>query len=174
MKPLQDKEDYILTLTINDKQYDIDTCWLLHLHNAITDSQSSVELEESLEKISGYLHTFSAAYEQAVTLKLQEELDYDIWYKETYANAEKSILEDFHNEVKCGLRSKTNSSPSRAQIEARLIMENRAEYRERTNRVNKIKTYADFLYREMKIIESRATHLQSILNLRRKLMEKEY
>uniref|UniRef100_A0A6H1ZCH3 Uncharacterized protein n=1 Tax=viral metagenome TaxID=1070528 RepID=A0A6H1ZCH3_9ZZZZ len=174
MKPLLDDKEYIFNLDIHGKQYNIDVKWLLHLENAITSDLSSIELQESLEKVGGYLHTFLAAFEEITRRKIEEELDYEIWYKETYAKAEMSLLSVFSEEVKSGIRSKTNGTPNRTQIEARIIVDYKDEYRKRTETLNKIKTYWDFLSREMKIIEIRATNLQSILNFRRKVMEKEY
>jgi len=174
MKPLLHDDDYIFNLTIHNREYAIDIKWLLHLQNDITSDLSSIELEDSLERIAGYLHTFSTAYEESMSNKNQVELEYEIWYKEKYVESESNLFDSLSSDVKMGLRSKTNATPSKAQIEANIITNNVIEYKKLKEHLNKIQTYTDFLYREIKIIESRASHLQSILNLRRKLMEKEF
>ncbi|TRZ79793.1 hypothetical protein D4R86_05380 [bacterium] len=174
MKPQLHDDDYIFNLTIHNREYAIDVKWLLHLQNEITSDLSSIELEESLEKVAGYLHTFSTAYEDAMSNKNQVELEFEIWYKEKYVESEHNLLGDFATDVRTGIRSKTNATPTKAQIEADIVTNNVLDYKKLKEHLNKIQTYTDFLYREIKIIESRATHLQSILNLRRKLMEKEF
>jgi len=173
MKPQLNDEEYIFKLNIHGIEYDIDTKWLLHLHNEITSEQSSIELEECLEKISGYLHTFSVAYEQYSNDKAALELEYDIWYKEKYAEAESDLVATFAADVRSNIRSKSNANPTKAQVEAAIVNNNKEEYREFQTRINKIKIMTEFLWREMKIIENRAMHIQSILNLRRRTMERE-
>lgn len=159
-------EEYLFTLRVGSKEYTIDTKWLLNLKVGLTDNLSDIELEESLQKIAGYLHVFSSAYDEVSRAKATTQLEYDIWYASEYAKSEEDLSTDYAEEVASGLRSKTNSSPSRTQIENHLINRLQEEYKTKNLEVNTLTSNAEYLLREMKLIESRGTHLQTLIKSR--------
>lgn len=172
MKPQLHDDEYIFNLTIHGREYAIDIKWLLHLQNEITSDKNLIELEETLEKVSGYLHTFSVAYEDYSRQKARLELKYDVWYKEKYMESEKNLINSFAEDIKTGVRSKTKATPTAAQIEANITINNKDEYVNFKEKLNKIKILTEFLWREMKILEGRAGYIQSIMSNRRKEMER--
>jgi|GEM_PF-6606815 len=161
--------EYLFTLHVGKKEYCLDTKWLLNLKVGMTDTQSDAELEDSLQKIAGYLHVFSSAYDEANRAKNVEQLEYDLWYANMFATSEKELLERMSNEVAAGLRSKTSASPTKAQVEHHLINKSMEEYQTRNIRLQELSANADFLLREIKVIEARGTHLQTLIKSRQTL-----
>lgn len=165
VKP-EDTDTYLFNLKIGDKSYTIDTKWLLNLKVEITDTLSDFELEDSLQKIAGYLHTFSSAYEEANKFKNLTSLEYDIWYSKVYSEIESKLSNKYSNEISAGLRSKTNSSPTKSQVETELILNNEIDYVKWNALLIDNSSKADYLMRELKLIESRGTHLQTLIKSR--------
>ena len=164
---LLNNEDYIFELTINGNVYTIDTKWLLNLKVGLTEDKSNQELEESLQLIAGYLHTFTAAYEELNKLKMKKELEYDVWYNESYYKYEKELTNRYGEEIRAGLRSKSNSEPKKSQIESLLITADKKTYMEKNEELINIRHNVEYLAKEIDIIKSRGTHLQTIIKTRR-------
>jgi hypothetical protein len=163
----QNLEDtYIFDLKIGDRTYKVDTQWLLNLKTGLTDRLSDLELEDSLQRVAGYLHTFSSAYECVNRERSREELEYEIWYEKLFSITEETIIKEYQNEINAGLRSKSNSTPTKGNVHTRLVVEYEGDYRERTSKLNELKEDAEYLFRELKLIESRGTHLQTLIKSR--------
>ena len=163
----QNLEDtHIFDLKIGNRTYTVDTQWLLNLKTGLTDSLGDLELEDSLQRVAGYLHTFSSAYECANREKIKVELEYEIWYEQLFKIMEETLIKEYQQEINAGLRSKTNSTPTRSNVHTKLICSREIEYREQTTKLNEAKANADYLFRELKLIESRGTHLQTLIKSR--------
>lgn len=162
-------EEYLFTLKVGKREYTIDIKWLLNLKSAITEDQSDAELEDSLQKVAGYLHVFSSAYDSLNRERATYQLDYDIWYSAKFDEAEKELLKTFASEIASGARSKSMSSPTKTQVETYLINGCPEEYRGRNLQLSDLNTNADYLLREMKLIESRGTHLQTLIKSRQSI-----
>jgi len=158
-----------ITIQIKGKSYIIDLSELIKLKTDITSDLSNIELEQQLEKISSYLHTISVAYEEIHSKKWQKELEFDIWYKKKQAEAEEAIFARMQKEVKEGIRSKSNTAPTKAQIEAWIVTKYGDEYKRLFTELQTLKEQSDFLFREFKILSGRGTHLQTILKSRKAL-----
>ncbi len=173
MKPLLEKDAYTVNLEINNKEYVIDVKNLLHLESAIEEEASSLELEMDLEKIAGYLHTFLTAFRDKTIKKKRYALDYEIWYTEKLVKAEEYLTSKFIKEFESGSRSKTKVTPTKIQIENQVIIDNTEEYRKRNNKMNVLESACIFLDKEFKLLQERASHIQSLLSMRRQVMSKE-
>lgn len=164
---LLENEDYLFTLKINSRTYTIDTKWLLNLKVGLTEDKSNQELEECLQVVAGYLHTFTAAYEEINKTKLQKELEYEIWYNKEYYCYEQELINIYAEEIRSGLRSKTNAEPKKSQMESGFIVKNESGYYEKNMELNELRNTTEYLSKEIDIIKSRGTHLQTIIKTRR-------
>jgi len=167
MSILLDDCEYIFTLQIGSREYKVDLKWLLNLKVGITDDKSDVELEDSLQQISGYLHTFVAAYECASAELMNEELNYEIWYEKLYKNSEIALVDKNIKEMASGLRSKSNSMPTKSQVKTELITSHEDKYRAKTENLNNLKHRVETIQRELDVIKSRGTHLQTLIKVRK-------
>lgn len=171
--PLKDNKPYQLKLEIGNQTYEIDIKFLLHLRSGVTEDKSSIELEETLEKMSGYLHIISQAYKTASIKTKKLETQFESWYNDKYVETEKVITQYFKQEVNSGSRSKTKMQPTQKQIESRMIANNKSKWKRWNERIKKSQIEEEFLYREFKLLQSRSTHIQSILSLRKQILPSE-
>lgn len=168
--PLKDDKPYTLKLKIGNDSYEIDTKFLIHLRNDITEDKSSIELEKALEKISGYIHLISQAYRTASLKTKKYETKFESWYSDKYVEAEEKLTEEFREEYNQGSRSKTKIQPTQKQVKSRIISDNKEKWKEYKKKIEKSKVNEEFLYREFKMLKNRATHIQSLLSMRKEVI----
>ena len=92
-----------------------------------------------------------------------------MWYKEKQAEAEEALLARMQEEVRVGIRSKSNATPTKAQVDAWIATNYGNEYKKLFTELHTLKEQSDFLFREFKILSERGTHLQTILKSRKAL-----
>lgn len=171
--PLEDNEPYILKLKIGNEDYEIDTKYLIHIRGDITEDANSVELEEDLEKISGYLHIISQSYRTASLRTKKYETKFEAWYNQKYVEVEHELTEQFKKEVEAGTRSKTKMQPTQQQIKSAVINKYEDQWMKYNQKMKESKVEEEFLYREFKLLQNRASHIQSILSMRKQIIPTE-
>lgn len=167
------KEEYDREIRVNNKKYKINVKWLLQLKNNILEEQSASELEETLEKISKYLDIFAMGLRTA-TLEIKRlEVKYEKWYSEKYMEAEEKLTTQYQKEVDENKRSITKATPTQSSIKSTLIKGNQKTYGQYKKKIESLRVEKSFLKREFDILQSRAMHIQSLLNLQKQILMKE-
>lgn len=159
-----DEEDYIQELTIEDnKTIIIDLTWLINLKGGITSNKSDLELEIALEQINYYLFSFLKAYEYVSSKYYHIKDTFDTEYQIKYSIVEETMIEE--NQRK-GL-SKSNWVPPKTSIEANLMKNYQEWYLTNQNELRRLERKKRYLSKVLDMINSRASHLQTIINKRR-------
>ncbi len=163
-----DDKDYLIEVDLSpDMKKTIDVKYLLMLRSLLTSNQSDAELEDALNRIDPYLFTFKRAIEYWNSQVANIELDFDIWQKRTWVATEEALMTAELAKVEEGIITKSKVNVTKQHVDTALLLNNEEEYRNFKTEISIKRNRLEFLKDLTKLLESRGSRIQTIVNSRR-------
>ena len=163
-----DDKDFLIEVELSpDMTKLIDVKYLLMLQHLLTSNQSDAELEDALNRIDPYLFTFKRGIEYWNGELASLELNFDIWYKKTWAKTEQKLMDAELQKVEDGIITKSKVAVTKQQVDSELVIDEEKEYVSWKTQINILRNRLEFLKDLTKLLESRGSRIQTIVNSRR-------
>lgn len=161
-------EDYLIEVELSPGVTKIiDVKYLVMLKHQLTSNQSDQELEDALNRVDVYLFTFRRAIEHWGNKSADKNMDYEVWTRKTWKKEEADLYAKELARVESGEITKSKMNITKTHIDAAIIDNNEEEYIKFNAEINFLRKRLDFLVDLSRLLDSRGSRLQTIVNSRR-------